>query len=113
METFSSEPSYFFHAKKSIHTSSTITVDGTLRPGAQIVLEAVRLEEWVRTADLVMIAEGQLDGQTAYGMSVGAVAGLAKRYGLPLLALAGAWATTTRESTPSALTLWWFSLHVP
>ena len=61
----------------------------TLRPGAQIVLEAVRLEERVRTADLVITAEGQLDGQTAYGKSVGAVAGLAKRYGLPVLALAG------------------------
>lgn len=61
----------------------------TLRPGAQIVLEVVRLEERVRTADLVITAEGQLDGQTVYGKSVGAVAGLAKRYGLPVLALAG------------------------
>jgi glycerate kinase len=61
----------------------------TLRPGAQIVLEAVQLEEHIRTADLVITAEGQLDGQTAYGKSVGAVAGLAKRYGLPVLALAG------------------------
>jgi glycerate kinase len=61
----------------------------TLRPGAQIVLEAVQLEEHLRTADLVITAEGQLDSQTAYGKSVGAVAGLAKRYGLPVVALAG------------------------
>jgi glycerate 2-kinase len=61
----------------------------TLRPGAQIVLEAVRLEEQLRQADLVITAEGQLDSQTAYGKSVGAVAALAKRYGLPVLALAG------------------------
>lgn len=61
----------------------------TLRPGAQIVLEAVKLEEHIRTADLVITAEGQLDSQTAYGKSVGAVAALAKRYGLPVLALAG------------------------
>jgi len=61
----------------------------TLRPGAQIVLEAVQLEEQMRTADLVITAEGQLDSQTAYGKSVGAVASLAKRYGLPVLALAG------------------------
>lgn len=60
-----------------------------LRPGAQIVLEAVRLEEHMRAADLVITAEGQIDAQTAYGKSVGAVAGLAKRYGLPVLALAG------------------------
>src|SRR5947209_6656028 len=61
----------------------------TLRPGAQIVLEAVRLEERLGTADLVITAEGQLDAQTAYGKSVGAVAGMAKRFGLPVLALAG------------------------
>lgn len=60
-----------------------------LRPGAQIVLEAVHLEEHLRTADLVITAEGQIDAQTAYGKSVGAVATLAKRYGLPVLALAG------------------------
>lgn len=61
----------------------------SLRPGAQIVLEAVQLEEHVRTADMVITAEGQLDSQTAYGKSVGAVAALAKRYELPVLALAG------------------------
>ncbi|MGH2498020.1 MAG: glycerate kinase [Ktedonobacteraceae bacterium] len=61
----------------------------TLRPGAQIVLEAVKLEEQLRQADLVITAEGQLDSQTAYGKSVGAVAALAKRYALPVLALAG------------------------
>lgn len=60
-----------------------------LRPGAQIVLEAVQLEERVRSANLVITAEGQLDAQTAYGKSVAAVAAVAKRYGLPVLALAG------------------------
>ncbi len=61
----------------------------TLRPGAQLVLEAVKLETYIQTADLVITAEGQIDEQTAYGKSVGAVAALAKRYGLPVLALAG------------------------
>jgi glycerate kinase len=61
----------------------------TLRTGAQIVLEAVHLEEQLPGADLVITAEGQLDAQTAYGKSVGAVAELAKRYHLPVLALAG------------------------
>lgn len=60
-----------------------------LRPGAQIVLEAVHLEEHLRSADLVITAEGQIDEQTAYGKSVGAVASLARRYRIPVLALAG------------------------
>lgn len=64
-------------------------VHATLRPGAHIVLEAVRLEEQLRGADLVITAEGQIDSQTAYGKSIGAVAAMAKRYGIPVLALAG------------------------
>ncbi len=64
-------------------------LQGTLRPGAEIVLESVRLAERIHTADLIITAEGQLDVQTGYGKSVGAVAKLAKRYGLPVLALAG------------------------
>ncbi|MBV9712154.1 MAG: glycerate kinase [Ktedonobacteraceae bacterium] len=64
-------------------------LNAELRPGAQIVLEAVHLEEHLRSADLVITAEGQIDEQTAYGKSVGAVASLAKRYQLPVLALAG------------------------
>jgi glycerate kinase len=61
----------------------------TLRPGAQIILEAVHLEEHMRTADLVITAEGQLDAQTTYGKSVSAVAQLAQRHNVPVLALAG------------------------
>ena len=64
-------------------------LNATLRPGSQIVLEAVQLEDHIRTANLVITAEGQLDAQTAYGKSVGAVAALAKRYALPVIALAG------------------------
>ena len=55
----------------------------------RIVFEALHLEERIRKADLVITAEGQIDEQTAYGKSVGSVAEIAKRYGLPVLALAG------------------------
>ena len=61
----------------------------TLRPGAQIVFEAIHLEERIRTANLVITAEGQIDAQTAYGKSVGAIAEIAKRYDLPVVAFAG------------------------
>lgn len=61
----------------------------TMLPGAQLVLNTVQLEKHLQGADLVITAEGQIDEQTAYGKSVGAVAGLAKRYNVPVLALAG------------------------
>jgi len=60
-----------------------------LRPGAQIIFEALSLEKHIKQADLVITAEGQIDAQTAYGKSVGAVAEIAKRYNLPVLAFAG------------------------
>jgi glycerate kinase len=75
-------------------------LNAELRPGAQIVLEAVRLEEHLRVADLVITAEGQIDEQTAYGKSIGAVASLAKRYRLPVLALAGSLGTQYRSVYP-------------
>ncbi len=61
----------------------------TLRPGAQIIIEALQLETYMRQADLVITAEGQIDGQTLYGKSVGAIANLAKQYHVPVIALAG------------------------
>jgi glycerate 2-kinase len=72
-------------------------LNATLRPGAQIVLEATRLEEQIRVADLVITAEGRLDSQTAYGKSVGAVAALAKKYHLPVLVIAGGLGDDYRE----------------
>lgn len=61
----------------------------TLRSGADVVLEAVGLEELVRKADLVITGEGKLDGQTAYGKAPLAVARVAKRYDKPVIVVAG------------------------
>lgn len=61
----------------------------TLRPGIEIVLEAVRLEELLEAADLVVTGEGRFDGQTASGKAPLGVARLAKRFGKPVLAIAG------------------------
>jgi glycerate kinase len=69
----------------------------TLRPGAQIILEAVQLERYLHGANLVITAEGRLDNQTAYGKSVGAVAALAKKYHLPTLVVAGGLGDDYRE----------------
>ncbi|GCF09137.1 glycerate kinase [Dictyobacter arantiisoli] len=61
----------------------------TLRPGAQIILDAIQIKEYMKNTDLVISAEGQLDDQTAYGKSVGALATLAKQHNLPVLVIAG------------------------
>ena len=68
---------------------------GDLQSGIGIVLEETRLEETLRTADLVVTGEGRLDGQTAMGKAPVGVATLAKKYGKPVVAFAG---SVTRDA---------------
>lgn len=60
-----------------------------LKPGIDIVLDAIGLEEEVKDADMVITGEGRLDFQTAMGKVPVGVARLAKRYGAKVLAFAG------------------------
>lgn len=61
-----------------------------LKPGAELVLEAVHLEEELKDCDLVITGEGRLDGQTVMGKAPIRTAQLAKRFGIPVAAVAGA-----------------------
>lgn len=63
--------------------------DAALRPGAEVVLELVDLDRHLAGADLVLTAEGQIDGQTRFGKAPGAVAAHAKERGIPCIAIAG------------------------
>lgn len=60
-----------------------------LRPGAEVVLELVELDRHLIGADLVLTAEGRIDGQTRFGKAPGAVAAHAARLGVPCIAIAG------------------------
>ena len=60
-----------------------------LRPGINIILESIGLEEELKTADLVVTGEGRLDAQTAMGKVPVGVAKLANKYGCRTIALAG------------------------
>lgn len=61
-----------------------------LRPGFEIVAEALGLERRLAGAGLVLTGEGRLDAQTAAGKVPAALARLAQRLGIPVVALAGA-----------------------
>ncbi|MEH0371418.1 glycerate kinase [Vibrio mimicus] len=61
----------------------------TLRPGIEIVLETVGLVHQVCDADLVITGEGRIDGQTVHGKTPMGVAKVAKRFDVPVVALAG------------------------
>jgi glycerate kinase len=60
-----------------------------LRPGINIVMEAAGLDAAVRDADLVITGEGRIDSQTVQGKAPIGVARVAKRYGRPVIAIAG------------------------
>ena len=62
---------------------------GQLRPGCEIIAKAVGLEAAVRDADVVITGEGRIDQQTIFGKTPFGVATVAKRYGKPVIGIAG------------------------
>jgi glycerate 2-kinase len=60
-----------------------------LRPGIEIVVEAVGLEAIMQDADLVITGEGRIDSQTLHGKTPMGVARVAKRCGKPVIGIAG------------------------
>ncbi len=60
-----------------------------LRPGVEIVLEAVGFEAQVRGAAFVFTGEGRTDAQTAMGKAPVGVAAAARRQGVPVVCLSG------------------------
>jgi len=66
-----------------------VFLGGRLVRGVELILAETRLEEEIRTADVVVTGEGRLDAQTAMGKAPIGVAALAKRNGKPVIAFAG------------------------
>lgn len=60
-----------------------------LKPGSEIVTTAVGLDAALADADLVITGEGRIDGQTIHGKTPVGVAMVAKRYGKPVIGIAG------------------------
>lgn len=70
--------------------------NAVLESGIKIVLEETKLESYVKGADVVVTGEGRLDFQTAMGKAPVGVAGLAKKFDIPVLAFAG---SVTKDAT--------------
>lgn len=63
---------------------------GKLQKGIELILEATKAEDAIKQADIVITGEGRLDAQTVMGKAPKGVAMLAKKYEIPVIALAGA-----------------------
>jgi len=61
----------------------------TIRPGFDVVAEAVELESKMKDVDIVITGEGSLDRQTLEGKTPAGVARLARKFGKKVFAIAG------------------------
>ncbi|GAA5101006.1 glycerate kinase [Wohlfahrtiimonas larvae] len=62
---------------------------GQLKPGIRIVIDIVNLADAVKNADLVITGEGKIDRQTIFGKTPIGVAKTAKKFGKPVIGIAG------------------------
>jgi glycerate 2-kinase len=60
-----------------------------LRPGVEVVMEAVRLRERMEKADLVVTGEGMFDDQSLHGKAPAGVLRAAEEFRLPAVVLCG------------------------
>ena len=61
----------------------------TFKPGVEVVAEIGGLAHAIKGADLVITGEGRMDAQTLLGKTPMGVAQIAKRAGVPVIAIAG------------------------
>lgn len=63
--------------------------NATLKPGIELVLEAVKLSKEMEHADLAITGEGRIDHQTVFGKTPMGVAKVAKQFSIPVIGIAG------------------------
>lgn len=63
--------------------------NASLKPGIEIMLDAVDMDSHLEGADLVITGEGRIDSQTERGKTPVGVARRAKRHGVPCIAVGG------------------------
>ncbi|WHY75187.1 glycerate kinase [Neobacillus sp. WH10] len=64
-------------------------LNAELKRGVDIVIEATGLSQFVQDADLVITGEGKIDGQTIFGKTPIGIAKTAKKFGTPVVGIAG------------------------
>jgi len=70
-----------------------------LRSGIDVVLDATRFDDSLRTADLVLTGEGRIDAQSGYGKAVSGVVRRSRAAGKPVLAVVGSMSGNPEEYT--------------
>ncbi|EGP4742490.1 glycerate kinase [Enterococcus faecium] len=63
--------------------------DAEMCQGISKILELLKLEEYMKKADVVITGEGRMDGQSLNGKAPVGIAILAKKYDIPVIAIVG------------------------
>jgi len=69
--------------------AAVLHLGGVLRSGAEVVVNAARLDDALRDADVVIGGEGRVDETTTQGKSLWALRAAARRHGVPLVVVCG------------------------
>ena len=64
-------------------------LNAQLKPGIEMVLEAVGFEKHLQNVDLVITGEGKLDKQTGMGKAASGILDAANKYSVPVIAIGG------------------------
>ena len=62
---------------------------GQLVNGIELILQIIKIEEFIKQADLVFTGEGKIDGQTLHGKTISGIAAMAKKHEVPVIVLTG------------------------
>ncbi len=76
---------------------------GSLRPGIEIVLEAVELARHAQGADVVVTGEGRMDAQTAMGKAPSGIAAIGKAADALVVGLCGSMGSGAEECNASGI----------
>ncbi|MEX6159500.1 glycerate kinase [Providencia manganoxydans] len=76
-------------AAGGISVAAAAFMGAQLKPGIEIVIQAVNLEKEIVDTDLVIVGEGSMDGQTAGGKAPIGIAKVAAKHNVPVIALSG------------------------
>lgn len=82
-------------------------VDAKLEKGIDLVLGLLGAEAYIQQADLVIVGEGRLDSQSANGKAPVGVARMARRYGVPTIALCGGYSEDSHILYQHGITAMW------
>ena len=64
-------------------------LNAKLTNGIELILETIQLESYIKTADLVITGEGQIDNQTLNGKTIFGISKMAKKHHVPVIIITG------------------------